>query len=608
MRGDRISRRRVIQGVGAIGVTGVVGSQSISAQQRNPLDRYIVGVTPGRAAVARRAADAVYRELDFGSIGQAVSGWFTDEALSGLRNNPNVRYVEAEGVMHAIDHTVDEDDGDPTAEQVLPWGIGRVGADAAHHAGETGSGSSVAIIDTGIDPDHETLSVTGGVAFVSARGPYDEEWADDQGHGTHCAGTAAALDNDVGVVGVATEPALYAVKVLDNSGSGSFSDVAAGIEWTADEGIDVGSLSLGADSGSQAVEDACQYAVGKGTLLVAAAGNSGPDEDTVGFPAAYEECIAVSATDENDDIASFSSRGEEVELAAPGVDVLSSVPGDDYDSWNGTSMACPHVAGAGAQLMANGYSNEAARDQLNETAADIGLGDTEQGSGLLDVAAALDLEGESDDDEDDDDEDDEETALAVETREATDVDDSSATLAGELVEFEGHDAATVFFEWGEDGDTLSNTTDEQTLDAPGNFDAELTGLEEDTEYAFRAVAEAGDDSDTGAVSTFTTSSDDQDDEIESDPVIDEFEVTTRSTGPWARADVEWEVSDPDGALEEVTSELVDSAGAILDSETSNVGGSSAAGEHELRTREDPDAVRLTVTDDGGNATSESQGY
>ena len=179
--------------------------------------------------------------------------------------------------------------------------------------------------------------------------------------------------------------------MLDKRGSGSFSNVAAGIEYTADQGWDVGSMSLGASSGSQTVKDACTYASGEGVLLVAAAGNDGPCSDCVGYPAAYSECIAVSSTNSADGLSSFSSTGPEVELAAPGTDIYSTVIGG-YDTFSGTSMACPHVSGGGGQLMGNGYTNTEARDRLNSTAEDIDLLANESGNGLLDVAAALDLD------------------------------------------------------------------------------------------------------------------------------------------------------------------------------------------------------------------------
>lgn len=400
MGNDVFSRRRVLRTAGTVGALGsvgvVAGNEGNGENGESDSEPYIVGTVDrnGRDE-ARRRADEVRHVLDFEDIGWVVAGQFSEQARENLRRRNDVRYVEPDEELHAIDHGTDEDAGDPTQEQVLPWGIDRVDADVAHHDDRTGAGSSVAIIDTGIDPTHETLEVTDGKAFTRCLGlGCEEDWDDDHGHGTHCAGTAAGLDSDVGVVGVAPATDLYAVKVLDALGSGFTSDIAAGIEWTADQGIDVGSLSLGG-GGSETLQDACRYAYDRGTLLVAAAGNDGPDQDTVSYPAAYEECIAVSATTEGDEIASFSSRGDEVELAAPGADVLSSIPGDDYDSWDGTSMACPHVAGGGAQVMATGYTNDEARDRLTATAEDVGLSDTEQGHGLLDVAAALGIDSSS---------------------------------------------------------------------------------------------------------------------------------------------------------------------------------------------------------------------
>ncbi len=599
MTDSTVSRRDMLAGIGGAGLgAALLGTTTAGASS----GRYIVGTSSsGATSFAQQQADAVSRVLNFGDIGQAVAGRFSSQAIEALANNPNVRYIERDGMMYALDHTVDEGDGDPNEEQVLPWGVDRVDADVAHHAGETGAGGEIAIIDTGIDPDHETLNVVGGAAFATCSGGCAEDWDDDNGHGTHCAGSASALDNDIGVVGVSLDADLYAVKVLDGDGGGSFSDVAAGIEWTADQGIDVASLSLGGGD-SDAVRDACEYAHAQGTLIVAAAGNEGSRGpwSTVNYPAAYDEVMAISATDEDDNIASFSSVGGEVELAAPGVDILSTLPGDDYGTASGTSMACPHVSGAGAHLMAGGYDNEAARAQLNDTAEDIGLDDNEQGNGLLDVAAALEV---------DDDDPDPEESLEVETNAASDVGETSATLNGELTELEVYDEATVAFEWGESGSGLANTTAEQTLTSTGSFDEALTGLDADTEYEFRAVAEANGDEDTGDTLSFTTDDEEEDPPDDpSDPVIDEFELSENNNPQWARVNVDWEVSDPDGALDTVVSEL-SLGGDVLDSSSSSVSGSSASGDHSLRERQghgETYEVTLTVTDTAGNSTSETQ--
>ncbi|UTF52015.1 S8 family peptidase [Natronosalvus rutilus] len=373
-----VDRRTVLKAVG--GTLATAGVSGLAAADPDDVVEVNVGFSNGRGRTAAlEAASDTVREFAF----DAVTIRVPKRAVSGLQRNPNVRYVEENGEMHAL-------------AQSTPWGIDRVDADVAHDNGETGAGADVAILDTGIDSDHPDLQANlgDGRAFVSCKGGPNscgQDWDDDNDHGTHCAGTADAVDNNEGVVGVSTEATLHAVKVLDKRGSGSFSDIAAGVEYVADQGWDVASLSLGASSGSQALRDAGQYAYNNGVLLVAAAGNDGPCSDCVGYPAAYPEFIAVSATSADDSLASFSSTGSEVEIAAPGEDVNSTVPGGGYDTFSGTSMACPHVAGAGGQLMANGYTNTEARQQLKDTAEDIGLSDNEQGSGLLDVAAALGL-------------------------------------------------------------------------------------------------------------------------------------------------------------------------------------------------------------------------
>ncbi|WP_238593268.1 S8 family peptidase [Natronobacterium lacisalsi] len=383
---SHVSRRSILQvtsgAVAGVGITGLTAADSDGLLEVN------VGFENQRGRnAAVEAADEVRREFAFDAMTITVP----QEAISGLQRNPNVRYVEENGLMQAFD-------------QVTPWGVERVGAPDAHDAGETGDGADVAILDTGIDSTHEALQdVLGeGKAFIecgerASNGPpcsvagngngCNEPWDDDNDHGTHCAGTAVAPDDGVGVVGVATQSTLHAVKVLDCDGSGTYSDIAAGIEYTADQGWDVCSMSLGG-SQSDVVSDAVTYAYDRGVFLAAAAGNDGPCTDCVSYPAAEPEVVAVSATTDTDALADFSSTGPEIELAAPGEDVYSTVPGG-YDTFSGTSMACPHVAGAAGHLLSNDYTNEEARNRLHETAEDIGLGENEQGHGLLDVASAL---------------------------------------------------------------------------------------------------------------------------------------------------------------------------------------------------------------------------
>jgi len=368
---NSFSRRNVIKAAGsavaAAGMTGLAGAKGqVEVNVGFSSER-------GRQDTLNKADETV-RQFESLNI---VTAKMSAKAAQGLQNNPNIRYVEENGTVHA--HA-----------QTLPWGIDRVDADVAHSNGDTGSGADIAILDTGIDSDHPDLvdNLGNGKDF-SGKGT----WEDGDGHGTHCAGIANAVNNSEGVVGVSTEATLHAGKVLADDGSGSFSDVAAGIEWAADQGYDVASLSLGASSGTSTLRDAVQYAYSNGVLVVSSAGNSGPCSDCVGYPAAYSDAMAISSTDEDDSLSSFSSTGSEIELAAPGGSVYSTYIGGGYETLSGTSMSCPHVSGAGAQLMASGMSNTEARSALKNNAEDIGLGSNEQGAGLLDVEAALNGDG-----------------------------------------------------------------------------------------------------------------------------------------------------------------------------------------------------------------------
>ncbi len=261
--------------------------------------------------------------------------------------------------------------------QVIPWGISRIQADSAWNLSR-GSSVKVAIIDTGIDLKHPDLqaNIKGGYNAVNPlKSPND-----DNGHGTHVAGTVAALNNSIGVVGVAPEVWLYAVKVLRADGSGFLSDVIEGLDWAVRNGIQIANMSLGTASNVQAFHDAIKAAHSAGLIVVAAAGNSA---GSVLYPAAYPETIAVSATDESDNLASFSSRGPEVDFAAPGVNIYSTYLKGTYRALSGTSMATPHVAGTAALLMAlpvgtydansNGrWDFEELKARLKDSAQDLG--------------------------------------------------------------------------------------------------------------------------------------------------------------------------------------------------------------------------------------------
>lgn len=273
-------------------------------------------------------------------------------------------------------------DPEPDPFQTLPWGINRIDADLASL---TGLGIKVAVMDTGIDLDHPDLAIEDDVNMINSRKSGD----DDNGHGTHCAGIIAAVNNDIGVVGVAPQASLYAVKVLDRRGSGYLSDLVDGLDWCIDNGgIQVISMSLSAALGNKTFHEAIIKVHAAGIVQVAAAGN---DAGTVKYPAAYSETIAVSATDSSDKLASFSNYGKEIDLAAPGVAILSTYKGGDYKSLSGTSMSCPHVAGAVAlELQQNLISPDAVKEELKDNAEFLsGLTADQQGAGLVDAEKIL---------------------------------------------------------------------------------------------------------------------------------------------------------------------------------------------------------------------------
>lgn len=242
------------------------------------------------------------------------------------------------------------------------WNLEAIGAYEAQQYG-SGDGIAVAIIDTGVDYTHSQFSGR----FGSKKG-YDfvkntEEPMDENGHGTHVAGIVAALD-----YGVAPSSSLYAVRVLDQNGSGTEADAIAGIEWCIKNGIAVANMSFGSPVASQALEEICQYAWQQGILLVAAAGNSGYGAN---YPAAFgDSVIAVAAVDENLEHPDFSNIYETNDIAAPGVNVVSTYLNESYASLTGTSMASPHVTGALSLAKSAAASDAPELEELMKETAD----------------------------------------------------------------------------------------------------------------------------------------------------------------------------------------------------------------------------------------------
>lgn len=314
----------------------------------------------------------------------AIAASIPDTAIEALQKNPNITNVELDIMVYALDDELDNS-----------WGVKRIGAGLVHDFGNKGVGVKVAIIDSGVDYGHvdldDNFETLLGYDFVND----DNDPMDDNGHGTHVAGTVAAEDNGdvmVGVVGVAPGASLYALKVLDSKGSGRYSDVIAALQWCVDHKIQITNNSYGS-SGDPGVivKEAFDNAYSARILHIAAAGNSGNSYgvgDNIIYPARYDSVIAVAATDKSDKRASWSSTGSDLELSAPGVAINSTLLGGGYGEKSGTSMASPHVAGTAALVIAAGISD--VRAQLQNTADDLGaIGwDSKYGYGLVDADGA----------------------------------------------------------------------------------------------------------------------------------------------------------------------------------------------------------------------------
>lgn len=321
--------------------------------------------------------------IDSYDIVPVIAARLPAAAIAGLSRNPLVTLIEP---ILTVKATGDEYD----------WGILRINGDDVYSNGTgfTGEGVKIAIIDTGIDYTHPDLAANyaGGYDFVND----DNDPMDDKGHGTHIAGTIAADDNDEGLIGVAPDAKIYALKVLDASGSGSFADILSALDWCVDNNIDLTNNSYGSSiNPGRIVQRAFDSANRAGILNIAAAGNSGNRAglgDSVEYPGAYASVMAVAATTPDDERAYFSSTGPDVEIAAPGWAIYSTVPNGGYDEYYGTSMATPHVVGAAALVIESGITGaNQVRTALVESSQDLGDPGFDYwfGYGLVDASAAV---------------------------------------------------------------------------------------------------------------------------------------------------------------------------------------------------------------------------
>jgi subtilisin family serine protease len=365
--------RRWVYTAAVLAALAAIASAGAAAQASSS-SSYVVVFRPGVAQVPATAA-AIAR-ANGGTVGfvyeHAVHGFSvraSAQGAAGIARNPKVAYVEADQLYTA-------------SAQEVPTGIERIFAAGNSNIGIDGTDDrrvdvDVAVIDTGIDLDHPDLNVVGSVNCASG-GPFSQSCGsggdDGNGHGSHVAGTIGAIDDGNGVVGVAPGARLWAVRVLNNNGSGYTSWVVAGMDWVAANAgtIEVANMSLGGGV-SQAIDDAANGLANAGIALAVAAGNEHADMNN-SSPARAAKALTVTAladfngspgggasptcrTDQDDTLADFSNWGTKTyEIAAPGVCILSTWKSGGYNTISGTSMASPHVAGALALLASKGFA------------------------------------------------------------------------------------------------------------------------------------------------------------------------------------------------------------------------------------------------------------
>ncbi|MFH1141862.1 MAG: S8 family serine peptidase [Chloroflexota bacterium] len=378
-----------------LAVSGVNGDSPASGDFAP--DRILVKFKPGAEASAKQDVHGRHGGQVVGEISalgvqvvRVAPGQVKKMAQDYGRENA-VQFAEPDYLAYAI--------GTPDDTFFVQWNMAKIQAPQAWDITTGNPSIKIAILDTGIDQDHVDLPLGSKIVTNQMNFTNSDTVDDRYGHGTHVAGIAAAsTNNGVGVAGVGYNSSLMNVKVLGDSGSGPLSGVAAGIVWAADNGAKVINMSLGATMGEQTLEDAVNYAWGKGVVLVAAAGNFNSTVDV--YPARYDNVIAVAATDPSDARASFSSYGPWVDVAAPGVGIFSTLPnqqnqqgGVNYGTLSGTSMSSPHVAGLAGLLWASQWgttnSNVIIRQRIELMADQAGTMWSQYGIRRINAFAAV---------------------------------------------------------------------------------------------------------------------------------------------------------------------------------------------------------------------------
>ncbi|MGG4012815.1 S8 family peptidase [Bacillus smithii] len=323
----------------------------------------------GKEAAIENSHDV---EHQFKSI-PAVSVTADKQDVRQLESNPNIAYVEENVPFQLADSSFQTlSTKRAVSSNEKTWDMQAINASKAWENGVTGKGVKIAVIDTGIAP-HSDLNIAGGVSTVD----YTSSYKDDNGHGTHVAGIIGAKRNGIGIAGVAPDAQIYAVKALDKNGNGNLQDIAEALDWAIANKMDIINMSFGTSTDSKILHDLVDKAYKSGILLVAAGGNNGNSSgtgDTVEYPAKYNSVVAVSSLNSNKNRSVFSATGPEIEVSAPGENIVSTYLNGEYAVGSGTSMAAPHVAGMLAllkQLHPNELNSQL-RAEAEKEAMDLG--------------------------------------------------------------------------------------------------------------------------------------------------------------------------------------------------------------------------------------------
>ncbi len=309
--------------------SGAIKKKVIVQYINNPTSTFRTSLTAGSSDTVD-----ILKNISFQTL--------SDEEIANLMDDSSV-YVVEEDVEVNINSIDSMDDNAGAVSE--SWNQKKIAANLDEAAEYTGKYVKVAVLDTGINLNSNDLSVVSGVSFVDGVSSYD----DDNGHGTMVAEIIAGQQNDTGITGIAPDVELYSVKVLDSNGKGYYENVMKGLAWAVQNHMDVVCMSFGGSLYKETFELVVNDAYDNGLIMVAASGNSALD--TVNYPAGFKKVVCVGATDQNDNVASFSNRGDALDIVAPGVDIPTIDLNDNVTNFSGTSASVPEVVGVIAKML-----------------------------------------------------------------------------------------------------------------------------------------------------------------------------------------------------------------------------------------------------------------